>query len=37
VTYDFESLSYTDALKIADEGETWIVENVIGSATTLLY
>jgi hypothetical protein len=34
---DFESLSYAEALKIADEGETWIVENVIGSATTLLY
>ena len=34
---EFESVSYTEALKIADEGETWIVENVIGSATTLLY
>jgi hypothetical protein len=35
--FDFDSLSYAEALKEADEGETWIVENVIGSATTLLY
>jgi hypothetical protein len=37
VTYEFESLSYTEALKLADEGETWIVDRIIGSATTLLY
>lgn len=37
MTYEFESLSYTEALKMADEGETWIVDNVIGSATTLIY
>jgi hypothetical protein len=37
VSFEFESLSYIEALKMADEGETWIVENVIGSATTLLY
>ncbi len=37
MTYQFESLSYEEALAMADEGETWIVENIIGSATTLLY
>ncbi|MUL85037.1 MULTISPECIES: AAA family ATPase [unclassified Mycolicibacterium] len=37
MTYEFESMSYADALKLADEGETWIVEDVIGSATTLIY
>jgi AAA domain len=37
VSHEFEGLSYTDALKLADEGETWIVDRIIGSATTLLY
>lgn len=35
--YKFDSVSYSEALKLADKGETWIVENMIGSATTLLY
>lgn len=37
MTYVFDVLSYKEALKMADEGETWIVDNVIGSATTLIY
>jgi len=37
VTYEFESLSYSEALKMADEGETWLVDNIIGSSTTLIY
>lgn len=37
MTHQFDSLSYVEALTLADEGETWIVENVIGSATTLIY
>lgn len=35
--FEFESLSYAEALKMADEGETWIVDGVIGAATTLIY
>ncbi|WP_431939411.1 AAA family ATPase [Nocardia grenadensis] len=30
-------MSYAEALKMADEGETWIVENIISSTTTLLF
>ena len=37
MTYEFESLSYSEALKMADEGETWLVDNIIGSSTTLIY
>lgn len=37
MSFEFESLSYTEALKMADDGETWIVDNVIGAATTLIY
>jgi len=37
VTYEFDTLSYGEALQLADEGETWMVDKIIGSATTLLY
>ena len=37
MTYEFESLLYSQALKMADEGETWLVDNIIGSSTTLIY
>ncbi|MEE3852779.1 AAA family ATPase [Gordonia sp. LSe1-13] len=36
-TGQFSSLSYTEALTLADHEEPWIVENLIGSATTLIY
>ena len=35
--YEFDNLSYIEALTLADEGETWIVDDIIGSATTLIY
>jgi len=33
----FEGVSYEEALKRAEETEVWIVDQVIGSHTTLLY
>ncbi|MFI1913462.1 AAA family ATPase [Nocardia sp. NPDC020380] len=37
MSHVFESTTYQEALKLASEGEDWIVENIIGSATTLIY
>jgi hypothetical protein len=37
LTYEFEGISYAEALELADDGATWIVDHIIGSATTLLY
>ncbi|WP_435592028.1 AAA family ATPase [Nocardia sp. bgisy118] len=37
MTYEFDTTTYTEALKLADEGETWVVENIIGAGTTLIY
>jgi DNA replication protein DnaC len=37
MAYDFEGLSYAEALKIADEGETWIVVRTSSPRQPLLY
>lgn len=35
--YEFDSASYAEALALAGTGEEWIVDDLIGAATTLIY
>lgn len=37
MTYEFDTTTYAEALKLADDGETWVVEDIIGAGTTLIY
>lgn len=36
VTYEFETMTFAEAMQLGDV-ENWVIENIIGSTTTLIY
>ena len=36
MTYEFETMTFAESMQLGD-AQNWVIENVIGATTTLLY